>query len=157
MPYCLKCGSEIEDKMTFCPDCGTQLKDAEPTNAASFTPSPKQETPPPTEEHQKPAPPPKIKKHDRPDNGFIKYIVSGLILFTFGVSATIEITNPALGAGELLTITLLAIGIILILGAVYYALSGRKHLTASLSGEQTEKKPTPTIKSAKSFQRPNTW
>ncbi len=145
MPYCLKCGSEIEDKMTFCPDCGAQLKDAASTAPPMSSPSTNQEVPTPTVEQQKPETPLKVKKHGKPDNGFIKYLVSGLILVTFGVSAALEITNPSLGAGELVAIALLAIGIILILGVVYYALSGRKRVTVSPLGEQIEKKTTPMI------------
>ncbi len=35
MPYCLKCGTKIEDEMAFCPECGAKLKEAEPTQAPS--------------------------------------------------------------------------------------------------------------------------
>lgn len=141
MPYCLKCGSKVEDTMSFCPNCGTQLKDTAPSMAPSPEPSLKQEKAEENEKQQKPKGPPKGKRQEKAEYGFIRYLVSGLILITVGVSVILELTNPALAPGEYLAIMLLAVGLILILGAVYYALSGRKRVSSSLSDEPTEKKP----------------
>jgi hypothetical protein len=81
-----------------------------------------------------------ITKQSKPEHGFIRYLVSGLILITVGVSAILELTNPAIAAGTLLAVMLLTIGLIVILGSVYYALSGRKRGHIQLE-EPTEKKP----------------
>ncbi len=50
-----------------------------------------------------------------------------MVLVTVGVSAELDLTDPAIVIGTLLAVMLLTIGLIVILGSVYYALSGRKH------------------------------
>jgi len=141
MTYCLKCGSKVEDTMTFCPECGTQLKEAAPTQSTSSEPSSKQDNPTTNVEPPKPLTSPKVKEHERAEYSFIKYLVGGLILITVGISAILELTNPALASGEYLALMLLVVGLILIFGAVYYALSGRKSTHLSPLEEKTEKKP----------------
>jgi len=141
MPYCLKCGSKVEDTMTFCPDCGTQLKEAAPTQAPSAESSPKHENPA-SNAQQQPAASPKVMRYERTDFSFIRYLVGGLILVTVGVSAILELTNPAISSGNYLAIMLLAVGLILICGAVYYAFAGRKRVHSSVLEERTEKKPS---------------
>jgi len=135
MPYCLKCGVKVEEAMTFCPNCGTQLKTvsqlaSDPVaspNAAPVpnpTPQPKAETNVPS---KKPELPPYLKPQGRADRGFIKYLAAGLILVTVGASMILELTNPQLASGEYLALTLFIIGLIVILSAVYAAFSGRHH------------------------------
>ena len=34
MPYCPKCGNNVDETMAFCPKCGTALKDTTPSQAA---------------------------------------------------------------------------------------------------------------------------
>jgi divalent metal cation (Fe/Co/Zn/Cd) transporter len=84
---------------------------------------------------------PKVKEHERAEYSFIKYLVGGLILITVGISAILELTNPALASGEYLALMLLLVGLILICGAVYYALAGRKRVHSTLIEERTQKKP----------------
>ena len=135
MPYCLKCGTKVDDSNTFCPNCGTQLKDSAATPAATAaSPAPNPEVK--AEEKKEPdkpkasQEPPKIKKPERPDRGFIKYLAAGLILVTLGVSMILELTNPKYATGEDLAIMLLVIGLIVILSAVYAAFFGRKHASS---------------------------
>lgn len=141
MPYCLKCGSKVEDTMTFCSECGTQLKGEIPSAAPSPEPSEKQQNAQeiPNPQTQTPTTAPLIKMQQKPELGFIRYLVSGLILITVGVSAILELTNPGIAVGTLLAFMLLTIGLIVILGSVYYALSGRKRGHVQLA-ESTEKK-----------------
>jgi uncharacterized membrane protein len=80
-------------------------------------------------------------KQPKPELGFIRYLVSGLILVTVGVSAIIELTNPSIAVGTLLAVMVLAIGLIVILGSVYYAFSGRKRAHIQLVASP-EKKPS---------------
>jgi uncharacterized membrane protein YdbT with pleckstrin-like domain len=140
MPYCLKCGTKVEESMTFCPNCGTQLKGDTPSTATAPEPSQKQEKAEETLTQQKPAGSDKGKRQEKAEHGFIRYLVSGLILITVGVSAILELTNPAIASGTLLAIVLLTIGLIVILGSVYYALSGRKH-DSSVPIDEPSKKP----------------
>ncbi len=138
MPYCLKCGAKVEDTMTFCPDCGTQLKGTPATVAPSPEASPKPSTAEVTQ--QKPAAS-TGHRQQKPEHGFIKYLVGGLILITVGVTMILELENPALATGQTLAIMLLTIGLIVILGSVYYAISGRRGSHVHLE-DPTEKKPT---------------
>ena len=132
MPYCLKCGTKVDDTNTFCPSCGTRLKDPPAATAASPVPNPEVK-PEEKKEPEKPKEtqePPLLKKPQRPDHGFIKYLAAGLILVTLGVSMILELTNPELATGEYLAIMLFIIGMIVILSAVYAAFSGRKHTSS---------------------------
>ena len=141
MPYCLKCGSKVEDNMTFCPVCGTQLKDAAANANSSPESSLKPASPEACAQPQKSLASPMVKEHERAEYSFIKYLVGGLILITVGISAILELTSPALASGEYLAIMLLLVGLILICGAVFYALAGRKRVHSSLVEEGPQKKP----------------
>lgn len=144
MPYCLKCGSKVEDKMTFCPECGTQIKSATPNGAPSAEPSVNQEKADKNQQQQTPNATPVLEKQHKPEHGFIRYLVAGLILITVGISAILELTNPKIAFGTLLAAMLLTIGVIVILGSVYYALSGRKHTSTCKSDEPAKKPASPT-------------
>ncbi len=141
MPYCLKCGTKIEDTMAFCPECGTNLKDEAPSKPTSPEPSPKQDKSEAEQKHQKTKNPHEGIRHQKLEYGFIKYLVVGLVLVTVGVSAELDLTDPAIVTGTLLAVMLLTIGLIVILGSVYYAVSGRKHGSVTTLEQPTEKKP----------------
>jgi uncharacterized membrane protein YvbJ len=113
MPYCLKCGTKVEENMVFCPICGTQLKDAPIKEAV---PEQKQE------EQKKPAKTAKEAKTS--DQSFVTYLVSGLILLIIGAFAILQLSNPRMNLAQNLTIMLSVIGVIIIVGAVYVAISG---------------------------------
>ncbi len=143
MPYCLKCGSKVEDTNTFCPECGTQLKDAPQSAAPTPESTQNEQTAQENPQQQTPTGAPVIMKQQKPEAGFIRYLVSGLILITVGVSAIIELTNPSIAVGTLLAVMVLAIGLIVILGSVYYAFSGRKraHIQSVASPEKKPSQP----------------
>jgi len=140
MPYCLKCGSKVEDTDTFCPNCGTRLKDQTATPAPSTAPITRVKA----EENEKPSKADNLEKgksQEKPDRGFVYYLAAGLILITVGAFAILEITNPKLAMGELLAIMLFIIGLIIILAAVYVAFAGRKHTSSKPSDATSEKPP----------------
>jgi uncharacterized membrane protein HdeD (DUF308 family) len=64
---------------------------------------------------------------EKAEHGFIGYLIGGLILITIGVFAIIDLTNPSLTSSQDLAIMLFVIGIIIIAGAIYVALTSRKH------------------------------
>ena len=137
MPYCLKCGSKVEDTDTFCLNCGAQLKD-QATGAAPPTASSLQVK----AENEKTKGPNDLQKErdrERQDRGFVYYLALGLILITVGLSAIFEITNPKFALGELLAIMLFIIGLIVILAAVYVAFAGRKHASSKPPEVTSEK------------------
>jgi hypothetical protein len=142
MPYCLKCGTKVEDAMTFCPNCGASLKDTVPerispqATSSNPNPQPRVETTPPKPPEAAP-----LIKQVKADYGFIKYLDAGLILVTLGVSMIFELTNPRLATNGFYIIILLVIGLIIILSAVYYLLAGRRHLISKPHEAVDDKKP----------------
>ena len=135
MPYCLKCGTKVEDAMTFCPNCGMQLKDAvqapAPTTPTDQAPAVAVDQPTPKtgeDKPQKTEAPKQLTLHKRVDFSFIKYLAAGLILITFGVSAIMELTNPALASVESLEVMLLIMCFIVGGSAAYYFLAARRHI-----------------------------
>jgi predicted lipid-binding transport protein (Tim44 family) len=111
MSYCPKCGNKVDETMAFCPSCGTSLKGPRPS-----PPAPPQ-TPQPNQ-HQ--------EKTDKNQHGFIGYLIGGLILITLGVFAILEL-NGSVSSGQGLAIMLFIIGVIVIVGAIYVALTSHRH------------------------------
>ena len=140
MQYCLKCGAKVEDANTFCPCCGTQLKDpvATPDQPHETSPQVKADA---NVKPQKPDDPQKEKKLEKPDYGFVKYLAAGLILITVGVAAILELTNPKSATCGLVAIVLFFIGLIVIVAAVYVVFAGRKHDPCKQSDISTKKAP----------------
>jgi len=143
MPYCLKCGTKVEDEMTFCPACGAPLKDNAQTIQA--TNQPENSNPQPQSEANQPsksevAPNPKMVKTDF---SFLKYLVPGLILVTLGASSILEITSPRIGTGEFYAMILIIIALIIILSSVYYIIAWQKHsaLRSSKKSADTHAEP----------------
>lgn len=123
MPYCPKCGNEVNDVMRFCSNCGFQLKDG-PSQTAAAAPSCGQETP----QTQKP----QVHDHSsKVEHGFISFLAGGLILVTIGISAILELTNDALTATQYLVVMLTVIGLIVIFSAFYVALSHYRYAHAA--------------------------
>ena len=136
MQYCPKCGNKVDDTMTFCSNCGTQLKGAAPSQAPPATPSEGQEEA--EEKHEQPE---KAGKQEKPEHDFVYFLAGGLILITIGVFAMSELTNPALMSGQYIAIMLVVIGLIVVLAAVYAAFSGRKSFSSKIVSKPDEKQP----------------
>ena len=123
MSYCPKCGNEINETMAFCPHCGTTLKG----------PSTDQTVPSQTntlekeEKKEKNQQPEKSEKQDKTEPSFIGYLIGGLVLITIGVFALLELSGDFRSSGQGFAVMLFIIGIIVIIGAIYIALTSRKH------------------------------
>ena len=124
MPYCPKCGNKVDETVAFCPRCGTSLK-----GAASPEPEPPKEHFNVYEQPQnrEPPVPEKAEKKEKTEHGFIGYLMGGLILLTIGVFGLLDLTNPANSSQDLAAM-LLIIGIIIVVGAIYMALTTWKHI-----------------------------
>ena len=111
MPYCPKCGNKVDDTMAFCPTCGTALKDATPSPAAPICAK---------EEKQ--------QKHEteKGEYGFVRFLISGLILITIGTFTVLDLTSNGSASGQDFVTMLIIIGVIIIVGAVYVATPARK-------------------------------
>ena len=133
MPYCPKCGNQVDENMTFCPRCGASLKAA----AATPGPVPTAPAPPPmygrrdekaekNEKQEKNQNQEKGEKGEKGEQGFIGFLIGGLILIVVGAFALLQLTNNFLSTGNNWAIMLLLIGVIIIGGAVYIATQARK-------------------------------
>ena len=120
MSYCPKCGNKIEDTMTFCPRCGFSLKGVPPPPT-----QPRRDEK--AEKNEKNEKNENREKQEKGERGFLGYLIGGLILITFGLFSVLQLTGALPDSGQNWAYLLLAIGIIIIIGAVYVALTARKH------------------------------
>ena len=129
MSYCPKCGNKVDETMAFCPRCGASLKG--PTAGQPVPPLPmyrRQEKAEKNEKQEKNQNPEKGEKQEKTEHGFVGYLIGGLILIVLGVFALLQLSGNYFGSGgQGLAIMLFVIGIIIIIGAIYVALTSRKH------------------------------
>ena len=119
MPYCPKCGNNVDETMVFCPKCGTALGTI-PTQQTE-TP-PESQTSPETEKQEEPGNPADSEiqvKNEKNQYGFVNYLIGGLIFIIAGVFAIIFLTSRVLESGQDFAILLIIIGLIIIIGAIY--------------------------------------
>jgi hypothetical protein len=123
MPYCPKCGNQVEENMTFCPRCGAPLK----KEAGVFaTPVQAQRTEKAEKgEKQEKNEPEKGEKQEKGEFGFLGFLIGGLILIVIGVVAYANamgwVTGPLTGS-----VMLLIIGVVIIIIGVYAAMTARR-------------------------------
>ena len=132
MSYCPKCGNKVDETMVFCPRCGASLKDTSPGQPAP----PSQPYPRRNEKSEKNEKNEKQEKNNRQEKGqnqekgetgFIGYLIGGLILITLGLFSILQISNYfEAKSGQSWAIMLLIIGVIIIIGAIYVAMTARK-------------------------------
>ena len=122
MSYCPKCGNEVNETMAFCPRCGTTLKGPPTDQTAPSQPNTLEKE----DKKEKNQHPEKSEKQEKTEQGFIGYLIGGLVLITIGVFALLELSGYFRDSGQGLAIMLLVIGIIVIIGAIYVALTSRK-------------------------------
>jgi uncharacterized membrane protein YvbJ len=123
MVYCPKCGTEVEEQMTFCPRCGASLKEEAPVRVVHR--DEKAEKSEKNEKQEKQGSE-KGEKHEKREFAFVSWLIGGLILMVVGALAFLNVyyhfVNTALGWALLL----LAIGVIIIVAALYFVMSARK-------------------------------
>ena len=134
MAYCPKCGNKVDETMVFCPRCGASLKAGAPVQAAPYAPQAprrgeKAEKGEKGEKQEK-REPEKGEKHEKGEYGFIGWLVGGVILIFIGAMAFLNIqyhfVTPAIGWA----LVLLAIGVLIIITAVYFVTTARKRTPA---------------------------
>ena len=135
MSYCPKCGNKIDDTMTFCPRCGTSLKGIPASQPGQPAPVPppayrKNEKSEKNEKNEKQEKNENREKQEKGERGFIGYFIGGLILITFGLFTVLQISGYFAADSQSWALMLLVIGIIIIVGAVYVALTARRHSPA---------------------------
>lgn len=118
MPYCPKCGNEVNEAMTFCPRCGAALK-AEAQSKAPFTSSAPtyQRRDEKSEKNEKNEQNEKNEKQEKGEHGYVGWFIGGLVLIIIGLLSMPIIRNSLTGANG--AIFLVLIGIIIIVAAFY--------------------------------------
>lgn len=131
MSYCPRCGNKVDETMIFCPHCGASLK-APPQGQPAPPPAQpyyrRNEKSEKNEKQEKQQHQEKGEKQEKGEAGFIGYLIGGLILITLSLFSVLQISGYFSGAnaGGNWAIMLLIIGIIIIVGAIYVALTARK-------------------------------
>ncbi len=132
MSYCPKCGNKVDETMIFCPRCGASLKGTSPVHPApSSQPYPrrneKSEKNEKNEKQEKNNRQEKGQNQEKGETGFIGYLIGGLILITLGLFSVLQLSNYfQTNSGQSWAIMLLIIGVIIIVGAIYVAMTARK-------------------------------
>lgn len=125
MPECKKCGSKVEEGMSFCPKCGAPLKaeavSAEQPTATTRRKSEKEEK---GEKHEKE----KSEKHEKGEYAYIGPLIGGIILIVIGLASYFEVTGvlDARIRGIMWALFIIVIGILIIFGAFYYTMIAKK-------------------------------
>jgi pilus assembly protein TadC len=130
MSYCPKCGNKVDETMVFCPHCGTSLK-ATPLGQPIPTPAQpyrrRDEKAEKNEKQEKQERPERGEKQEKGETGFIGYLIGGLILITLGLFSVLQLSGYfTMNSGQSWAVMLLIIGVIIIIGAIYVAMSARK-------------------------------
>ena len=136
MTFCPKCNNPTKDTTIFCTKYGTPLNQTTDQNQ----PNPQTTTTPPTtqEPNQQTTKKEEVKevksqqattpKQSKGERGALSCLTGGLILITFGAFAVMQISNPnSANTGQNWAIMLLLIGVIIIVGAIYLALTTQHH------------------------------
>lgn len=127
MSYCPKCGNKVDDTMVFCPRCGASLKDI-PSGQAVPPPQPypRDEKREKDERNEKQEKHESREKQEKGERGFVGYLIGGLILITIGLFSVLQISNPGMFGAQSWALMLLVIGTIIIIGAIYVAMTARR-------------------------------
>jgi uncharacterized membrane protein YvbJ len=123
MPYCPKCGSEVNEKMAFCPKCGATLKAtaAKPDERYRNEKGEKEEK---YEKHEK-YEGEKTEKYEKQDYSVFGSLIGGCILILVGVMFYLAVTG-SLHLRSMFPFFLIIVGAIVILGVLVGAVKARE-------------------------------
>jgi uncharacterized membrane protein YvbJ len=129
MPYCQKCGFEVGENMTFCPQCGATLKVTETRPVERYR-SEKAEKEEKHEKHEKEE---KMEKGEHPEKyekqeySILGSLIGGSILILVGIMFYLTVAG-VLNLSSIFPFFLIIIGAIVILGVIIGAVRARgKH------------------------------
>ena len=121
MPYCPKCGNEINEDMIFCPKCGASLKVGQTTTSQTRPMDYRYEKAESREKREKREKEEKTEKHEKREHAFIGPLIGGLILLFLGFAFFFEMTHMV-GREFLWAIFFVIVGTVIIFGALYGAI-----------------------------------
>jgi uncharacterized membrane protein YvbJ len=117
MPYCPKCGNQVEENMTFCPRCGSPLKaQAQAQQAPVYRRR--------DEKSEKDEKDEKNEKQEKGEQGFIGWLIGGTILIIIGIFSLLSASGYLTGATW--PFMLVLIGVVIIIAAAYIASTAKR-------------------------------
>jgi cation transport ATPase len=138
MVECEKCGANVKEDMSFCPNCGAPLKKAVASAPQSSTP-PQAPTPQPEpyyryekeekrEKQEKQEKGEKREKHEKGEYGWIGPFVAGIALIFIGLISYFEVTGILTQTTQQIlgAFFIIIIGLLLIFGAIYAMTTARR-------------------------------
>ena len=123
MPYCHKCGSEVKEENSFCPNCGASLKGAEPKTYAPPLQSSRSEKAEKQEKNEKQEKQEKTEKgehqekYEKQEFGVLGPLVGGVILILIGFISYLTVSG-VFDWRSIGPFILIIIGAIIILGVI---------------------------------------
>jgi uncharacterized membrane protein YvbJ len=117
MPYCPKCGNQVDENMTFCPRCGSPLK----THAQAQQAPVYRRRDEKSEKNEKDE---KNEKGEKGEQGFVGWLIGGLILIIIGIFSLLSASGYLTGATW--PFMLVLIGIVIIIAAAYIATTAKR-------------------------------
>ena len=128
MPYCPKCGSEVDEKMVFCPKCGAQLRMEQPAGLRDEWRTKRREWRKQRREQrrqrrqaEKSEKEEKWEKTEKHEYMFLGPLIGGLALIVVGAFLYFLIVG-GFGAQLLGALFLVFVGLIIIVAALYSVL-----------------------------------
>jgi len=123
MPYCPKCGVEVDEEAAFCPKCGASMKAEEAKEPRrvyrKYRRGEKEEKREKEEKEEK------GEKHEKREYSFIGPLIGGLILIFFGLTSYAAIVWKW-DSRILSAIFLVLIGVLIIFGGIYATTVARR-------------------------------
>ena len=129
MPYCHKCGSEVNESMTFCSQCGTPIKAAVtrppmPPEYHRNEKSEKDEKQEKQEKEEKMEKGEQYEKYEKHEFSILGPLVGGIILILFGFLSYLAVSG-FINVNSIWPFILIIIGAIVILGVAAGAVMAR--------------------------------
>jgi uncharacterized membrane protein YvbJ len=124
MPYCPKCGSEVNEKMAFCPKCGATLNATATTQKERYR-NEKDEKDEKYEKHEKDEGE-KAEKYEKQEYSVFGSLIGGCILILLGVMFYLAVTG-ALHLRSMFPVFLIIVGAIVIIGVLVGAVKAREN------------------------------
>ena len=126
MPYCPKCGSEVNEEMAFCPKCGATLKATavKPDAIYIHEKNEKAEKDEKYEKHEKDEAE-KTEKYEKREYSIFGSLIGGSILIVMGIMFYLTVSG-ALDLSSMFPFILIIIGVIVILGVAVGAVKAKE-------------------------------
>ena len=117
MPYCPRCGAEVDERMAFCPKCGAPLRVEESLTEARPL-AYKHEKAEKTEKQEKEEKSETAEKHEKREFGVVGPLIGGLFLIFLGLMFYLQIMGHRVWDFAW-AFFLILVGSLIIIGVIY--------------------------------------